>query len=81
MDKKIYFVYFNFFYSHCRYLTKYLKEIECHNSTPNVCVRGGPDQPLHRGPQWSIVIPSPNFNSDFDLTCPSSEITSAVEKT
>jgi hypothetical protein len=21
-----------------------------------VCVRGGPNQPLHRGPQWSIVL-------------------------
>jgi hypothetical protein len=22
-----------------------------------VCVRGGPNQPLHRDPQWSIVLP------------------------
>jgi hypothetical protein len=21
-----------------------------------VCVRGGPNQPLHRDPQWSIVL-------------------------
>jgi hypothetical protein len=23
---------------------------------PCVCVRGGPNQPLHRDPQWSIVL-------------------------
>jgi hypothetical protein len=23
-----------------------------------VCVRGGPNQPLHRDPQWSIVLNS-----------------------
>jgi hypothetical protein len=24
--------------------------------TKYVCVRGGPNQPLHRDPQWSIVL-------------------------
>jgi hypothetical protein len=27
-----------------------------HNFYAYVCVRGGPNQPLHRDPQWSIVL-------------------------
>jgi hypothetical protein len=30
-----------------------------------VCVRGGPNQPLHRDPQWSIVLPLLYINITF----------------
>jgi hypothetical protein len=38
---------------HSQYLTAYwLVSVVC----MYVCVRGGPNQPLHRDPQWSIVL-------------------------
>jgi hypothetical protein len=35
----------------------------------DVCVRGGPNQPLHRDPQWSIVLEEDRYKPPlFDGT-------------
>jgi hypothetical protein len=52
-----------------------------------VCVRGGPNQPLHRDPQWSIVLNSHYYltlflmvlyTQHFDVTCVKSGCETAV---
>jgi hypothetical protein len=32
-----------------------------------VCVRGGPNQPLHRDPQWSIVLPASHYGELLNM--------------